>query len=183
MKLENTVQALQKFGKTVVKDGRKILKKNDMGNDTKLYKDFDYIVQANATSVDLIFEFGEATKYWDFVNEGVKGSGGFKGSGKMRGQGSPYKFKGKNIKEGVVKDWIISKGIKLRGKGGRFIEKSTSNINSAAYVIGRAIAQRGLKRTLFFTNPFEQELNNQEDNILNALGDDVMLYLGEVYAT
>ena len=65
----------------------------------------------------------------------------------MRGQGSPYKFKGKNIKEGVVKDWIISKGIKLRGKGGRFIEKSESNINSAAYVIGRAIAQRGLKRT------------------------------------
>ena len=164
-------------------NGRKVLKKNDMGNQTTLYKDFDYVVQANETSVDLIFEFGQATKYWDFVNEGVKGSGGFKGSGKMRGQGSPYKFRGENIKEGVVKDWIIKKGIRLRGKGGRFIEKSESNINSVAYVIGRAIAQRGLKRTLFFTNPFEQELNKQEDDILNALGDDLMLYIGDIYST
>ena len=132
-----------------------------------------YIYNNSDTRIELIFEFGGAEDYWDFVDEGVKGSGGFKGSGKMRGQGSPFKFRKKNIARGVVAKWIKNKPLKLRNAKGRFIEKTKANIKSAAFVIGRAIAQRGLTRTQFFTRPFTKELNKQTDAILDAFGNDV----------
>ena len=91
----------------------------------------------------------------------------------MRGQGSPFKFKGNNIKEGVIEKWIANKPLKLRNAKGKFIEKTQRNIKSAAFLIGRAIAQRGLERTQFFSKPFTQQLNKQTDAILNAFGNDL----------
>ena len=91
----------------------------------------------------------------------------------MRGQGSPFSFKKKNIARGVVRGWIANKPLKLRNAKGQFIEKSEKNIKSAAFLIGRAIAQRGLTRTQFFTKPFTTELNKQTDAIVEAFGDDL----------
>jgi hypothetical protein len=176
MEYKNTIQAMQKLGGNVVKEGRSILKKKKKQTKSNtLYKDFDYLVTANSNqdSVTLQFEFGRATDYWDFVDEGVRGSGGYKGSGKMRGQGSPFSFKGKNIKEGVVEGWIKNKPLKLRNQKGQFIEKNKKNIKSAAFLIGRAIAQRGLTRTQFFSKPFTQQLNKQTDAIVEAFGNDL----------
>tara|TARA_R100000781_G_scaffold1540_3_gene2586 strand:+ start:220 stop:774 length:555 start_codon:yes stop_codon:yes gene_type:complete len=174
MKLKNTIQAMQKFGSKVVKEGRGILKKKKKQTKSNtLYKDFDYLVTAQKDSVTLQFEFGGAEGYWDFVDEGVKGSGGFKGSGKMRGQGSPFSFKGNNIARGVVQGWIKNKPLKLRNAKGKFIEKTQQNIKSAAFLIGRAIAQRGLERTQFFSKPFTQQLNKQTDAIVEAFGNDL----------
>ena len=113
MEFKNTIQAMQKLGGKVVKEGRGILKKDKKANGT-LYNDFDYLVTAQKESVTLQFEFGGAEDYWDFVDEGVRGSGGYKGSGKMRGQGSPFSFKKKNIARGVVRGWIENKPLKLR---------------------------------------------------------------------
>ena len=91
----------------------------------------------------------------------------------MRGQGSPFAFRSKNIARGVVAKWIKNKPLRLRGKKGRFIEKTQSNIKSAAFVIGRAIAQRGLTRTQFFTRPFTQQLKRQTNKITEAFADDL----------
>ena len=174
MELKNTIQAMQNLGGKVIQEGKAILKKKKkLTKSNTLYNDFDYEVQGSDNSVTLTFDFGKASDYWMFVDEGVKGSGGFKGSGKMRGQGSPFRFRKKNIARGVVEKWIKNKPLKLRGKGGKFIEKTKANIKSAAFLIGRAIAQRGLTRTQFFTRPFTQELNNQTDLILDAFGDDL----------
>tara|TARA_R100000963_G_C4634407_1_gene98807 strand:+ start:393 stop:947 length:555 start_codon:yes stop_codon:yes gene_type:complete len=174
MDLNNTIQAMQLLGRNVVKEGKAILKKKKKttsGN--TLYNDFDYLVTAEKQSVTLQFEFGGAEDYWDFVDEGVRGSGGYKGSGKARGQGSPFSFKKKNIARGVVAKWIANKPLKLRGAGGKFIEKNKSNIKSAAFLIGRAIAQRGLTRTQFFSKPFTEQLNKQTDAIVEAFGNDL----------
>ena len=93
MQFKNTIQAMQKLGGDVVKEGRSILKKkNKQTKQNTLYNDYDYLVTASDSSVTLEFEFGGAEDYWAFVDEGVKGVGGYKGSGKMRGQGSPFKF-------------------------------------------------------------------------------------------
>ena len=174
MELKNTIQAMQNLGGKVVKEGKAILKKKKKTtSQNTLYNDFDYEVKGSDNSVTLTFDFGKASDYWDFVDEGVKGSGGFKGSGKMRGQGSPFRFRKKNIARGVVEKWIANKPLRLRGKGGKFIEKTKANIKSAAFLIGRAIAQRGLERTQFFSRPFTKELDNQTDMILNAFGDDL----------
>jgi hypothetical protein len=170
MDLNNTIQAMQLLGRNVVKEGKAILKKKKKttsGN--TLYNDFDYLVTAEKQSVTLQFEFGGAEDYWDFVDEGVRGSGGYKGSGKARGQGSPFRFRGKNIKKGVIDRWIVNKPLKeARDKQGRFIPRK-----SMAFLIGRAIAQRGLTRTQFFSKPFTEQLNKQTDAIVEAFGNDL----------
>ena len=87
MNLPKTKKMLKKFGKAVVRAGRIRLAAAGMGT-SKLIKNFSYQV-GNITAGDLpkavSFTFGGSAKYWQFVDEGVRGSGGFKGSGKARG--------------------------------------------------------------------------------------------------
>ena len=91
MQFINTIQAMQKLGSKVVKEGKGILKKKKKTtSQNTLYNDYDYLVTASKNSVTLEFEFGGAEDYWAFVDEGVRGAGGYKGKGKMRGQGSPF---------------------------------------------------------------------------------------------
>ena len=175
MNLDNTVQAMQKLGGKVVEDGRKILKrKKKTTKKNTLYRDFDYLIQRSQTGVELIFEFGRAEDYWDFVDEGVRGSGGFKGSGKMRGHGSPFRFgsgKGKGNWSDfkvAIKKWIVNKGIQPRDEKGKFIKRE-----SMVFLIQRAIYQRGLTSTQFFSKPLTQQLKKQSDAIVEAFGNDL----------
>jgi hypothetical protein len=182
MQFKNTIQAMQKMGNNVVREGRSILKrKKKQTKQNTLYKDFDYLVTSDKSSVILEFEFGRANDYWAFVDEGVRGAGGYKGSGKMRGGKSPFRFgsgKGKGnwgeFKSSII-DWIKNKPIKLRGAKGKFIEKNAQNIKSVAYLIQRAIYQRGLQRTQFFSKPFTDELKKETDKIVKAFADDLEL--------
>ena len=143
MQFINTIQAMQKLGGKVVKEGRGILKKKKKTtSQNTLYNDYDYLVTADKNSVTLEFEFGGAEDYWAFVDEGVRGAGGYKGKGKMRGQGSPFKFSNKMPPRGVIDRWIVSKPLKAARKDGKFIKRK-----SLAFLIQRAIYQRGLTRT------------------------------------
>jgi hypothetical protein len=173
MQFKNTIQAMQKLGGDVVSEGRSILKKKKkQTRQNTLYNDYDYLVTASKDSVTLEFEFGGAEDYWAFVDEGVRGAGGYKGSGKMRGQGSPFKFSTKMPPRQPLIDWIRNKPIKGRDKKGRFITNK-----SLGFLIQRAIYQRGLTRTQFFSKPFTDELKKQIDKITEAFGDDLELSL------
>ena len=182
MEFRNTIQAMQKLGGDVVKEGKGILRKGKKANGT-LYNDFDYLVTADKNSITLEFEFGGAEDYWAFVDEGVRGDGGFKGSGRMRGGDSPFKFGTGNYKgkwpefTSSIQKWIKKKGIKGRvdskwesagNKGGQFITNK-----SLGFLIQRAIYQRGLTRTQFFSKPFTQQLKKQTDAIVKAFGEDL----------
>ena len=172
MDFDNTIQAMQSMGFQVVKQGKRILrKKKKRTKSAGLEKGFNYNVNKSKTGVELEFVFGKAKNYWQFVDEGVRGSGGFKGSGKARGKGSPFRFKKNNIKKGVVAKWIKNKPLRLRGSDGRFLSKTKANIESASFVIGRAIAQRGLERTQFFSKPFKEEVD--ENIIATAFSKDL----------
>ena len=179
MEFKNTIQALQKFGTNVVKDGRGILKRKKKNASGTLSNDFDYLVTSGQNAVTLEFEFGRAEDYWQFVDEGVKGVGGFKGSGRARGQGSDFRF-GSGKFAGTWKKfrtsidrWVISKGLKAtRDKSGRFVSRK-----SLVFLIQRSIFQRGLERTQFFSKPFTQQLNKQTETITNAFADDLELAL------
>ena len=172
MDFTNTIQAMQSMGFDVVRKGKRILKKKKKRTKSAgLEKGFNYNVNKSKTGVELEFVFGKAKKYWQFVDEGVKGSGGFKGSGRARGKGSPFRFKKNNIKKGVVAKWIKNKPLRLRGSDGRFLAKTKANIESASFVIGRAIAQRGLERTQFFSKPFKEEVD--ENVIATAFSKDL----------
>ncbi len=170
MQFKNTIQAMQKLGGDVVSEGRSILKKKKkQTRQNTLYNDYDYLVTASKDSVTLEFEFGGAEDYWAFVDEGVRGAGGYKGSGKMRGQGSPFKYSTKMPPRRFIDQWIVRKPLRAaRDKQGRFIKRK-----SLAYLIQRAIYQRGLERTQFFSKPLTEELNKQSDAILDAFGNDL----------
>ena len=176
MEFKNTIQALQKLGNNVVKEGKGILKKKKKttsGN--TLFNDFDYLVTKQQDSVTLEFEFGGAEDYWQFVDEGVRGAGGFKGSGRARGQGSPFKFSSKMPPRQPLMQWIKNKPLKGRDKKGRFIKRE-----SFAFLIQRSIFQRGLERTQFFSKPFTEQINKQTDNITEAFADDLELALEQI---
>ena len=52
MQFKNTIQAMQKLGANVVKEGRSILKKKKkQTSGNTLYNDFDYLVTASDSSV------------------------------------------------------------------------------------------------------------------------------------
>tara|TARA_R100001082_G_C4262764_1_gene116276 strand:+ start:56 stop:592 length:537 start_codon:yes stop_codon:yes gene_type:complete len=169
MQFKNTIQAMQKLGGDVVKEGRGILKKKKKQTKSNtLYNDFDYLVTTQKESITLEFEFGGAEDYWAFVDEGVRGAGGYKGRGKMRGQGSPFKYSTKMPPRGAIDRWIVSKPLKAARKDGKFIPRK-----SLAFLIQRAIYQRGLTRTQFFSRPFTQQLKKQTDAIVKAFGEDL----------
>ena len=176
MEFKNTIQALQKLGNNVVKEGRGILKKKKKTTSSNtLYNDFDYLVTNQKDSVTLEFEFGGAEDYWKFVDEGVKGAGGFKGSGRARGQGSPFKFSSKMPPRKPLMQWIKNKPVKGRDAKGKFITN-----DSFAFLIQRSIFQRGLTRTQFFSKPFTEQLNKQTDNITRAFADDLEVALEQI---
>ena len=78
MEFKNTIQALQKLGGNVIKEGRGILKqKKKTTSQNTLYNQFDYLVTSGKDNVTLEFEFGRAEDYWQFVDEGVRGAGGY----------------------------------------------------------------------------------------------------------
>ena len=182
MEFKNTIQAKQKLGSNVVREGKGILKrKKKTTSKNTLYNAFDYLVTADKNSVTLEFVFGGAEDYWAFVDEGVRGAGGYKGSGKMRGQGSPFRF-GSGKSKGTWKEfrtkidrWIVGKPLKeARDKSGRFIKRK-----SLAFLIQRAIYQRGLERTQFFSKPFTQQLNKQAEKITESFADDLLSQIDE----
>ena len=175
MDFPKTKKMLKRFAKAIMRAGRIRLAAAGMGS-SRLIKNFSYQI-GTITEGDLpkavSFTFGGSAKYWQFVDEGVRGSGGFKGSGRARGGKSPFKFKKKNIARGVIEKWIGTKGVRLRGKDGRFKTKSASNVRGAAFVIGRAIAQRGLTRTQFFSAPYKKNMKYYIDKIVNAYAEDI----------
>ena len=171
MKLTKTKKMLKRFGKAVVRAGRIRLAAAGMGR-SRLIKNFSYqlgtVVEGDLPKA-ITFTFGGSAKYWRFVDEGVRGSGGYKGRGRARGGKSPFKFKKKNIAKGVIDRWIVKKGLKAaRDKEGRFIKRK-----GLAFVIGRAIAQRGLTRTQFFSAPYKKNMKYYMNKITNAYAEDV----------
>ena len=178
MDYKNTIQALQKLGTNVVKEGRSILKrKKKTTSPNTLFNEFDYLVTNTGETVTLEFVFGKAEDYWQFVDEGVKGVGGFKGSGRARGQGSPFKFSNKMPPRRAIDKWIVTKPLKAgRDERGRFVSRK-----SLAFLIQRSIFQRGLERTQFFSRPFTEQLNKQTDNITKAFADDIDIALEQAF--
>ena len=77
---------------------------------------------------------------------------------------------------GIIDRWIVKRGLKAARDNGKFIERK-----SLAFLIQRAIYQKGLQRTQFFTRPFTQQLKKQENKILQAFADDLEIELKKTF--
>jgi hypothetical protein len=187
MELKNTIQAMQKLGSNVVKEGRGILKRfkphSKIASGT-LYNDFDYLVKKTPKGLELEFEFGNADDYWQFVDEGVRGTPKQRPINKdgkpyprkkgRRAGNSPFSFNAKMPPRGVIDRWVVKRGLKAARKDGKFI-----NRKSLVFLMQRSIFYNGLQRTQFFTRPFTEQLNKQTDAILEAFGEDLEIEIAE----
>ena len=72
-----------------------------------------------------------------------------------------------------LKSWITRKGLKGRDeKTGRFITNQ-----SLSFIIAKSVFHTGIKRSLFFTKPFEAGIKKYENDIASGYGDDILRQL------
>lgn len=156
-----------KFGSSLIQKARANLNKKGKRARGTLFNEMSYDIEKTTTGVKFKMDFGQAEDYWEFVDQGVQGAGGFKGSGMARGQGSPFRFGRKQPPLRAILPWISIKGIKGRDKKGRFITKK-----SLAFLIARSIKQKGIERTRFITKPYEDMIGDLKSELASAISFD-----------
>jgi hypothetical protein len=102
--------------------------------------------------------------YGQFVDKGV--------SGKKKKYNTPFSYKSKMPPSSVFEKWIKNKGIKGRNKKGQFITSK-----SLSYLIARSIFNKGIKPSLFFTKPFNNEYKKLSNDLVEAFGLDIDKFL------
>ena len=164
---KNLEKAMTSFGSNVVKGGRAILnQKGKRTQENTLFNQFHYTMSSTDSTITMGFDFGDANDYWQFVDQGVKGTGSKGGRSKTTGQftrgaGSPFKFKYDNPGGALVnaiRGWIKNKPISL----------GDSNEIGTAFAIGYSIKRRGLERTMFYSKPVEKALKTLPDELTEA---------------
>ena len=168
--LVNTKKLMDTFAKKVIKQSIRNLEKQDKIDSGKLAKSLNYNLEVYPSgALELNFQMPDYGLYQD---KGVKGSQ----SGR-KAYKSPYKFKGKNIKQGVIENWIKRKGIQGRDKKGRFITRK-----SLAFVIGRSIALYGIPATRFFSKAFRQHYRRLPEQFAKVYASDVEKFIRQTTA-
>lgn len=121
----------------------------------------------------------EASKYYDFVNKGVKGTKNEKADNK-----TPYAFKGnkKAVPISSIEKWLgynklKSVSVKKYTKLGTEA-KAIEGKKSLAFLIARSIHRKGLKSTRYFDRAVAQIFNKEFiENIAIAVGGDVQIQI------
>ena len=123
-----------------------------------------------------------ASKYWDFVNQGVKGTKNIKADGK-----TPYAFKSnkKSLPISVVEGWLKynklkTVAVKKYSKLGVEL-KATDSKKSLAAAVARSIHTKGLRSTRYFDKARDTVFGADFQKIMNAaLGFDVEIKIKQI---
>jgi len=123
-----------------------------------------------------------ASKYWDFVNQGVKGTKNIKADSK-----TPYAFKSnkKSLPISVVEGWLKynklkTVAVKKYSKLGVELKGSDSK-KSLAAAIARSIHTKGLRSTRYFDKARDTVFGADFQKIMNAaLGFDVEIKIKQI---
>ena len=160
-------KALDKFGKSAVKQSRTQLTKKKKNASKDLYNSIDYNLKVSKNSFEMSFSMED---YGAYINDGVKGteenhtkSGGLKLGGS---KGFAYKkgIKNKPSYKHFTK-WITRKGITARNKKGQFSTKI-----GLAVAISYSVWRKGQKTTDFFTRPFDVAFKQLPEDLVEAFG-------------
>ena len=159
-------QALDKFGKSVIKQSRTQLSKKDKNASKKLYNSLDYNLKVSKNSFELSFEMED---YGKFIDKGVKGVGGTKADGtkwkQKRVTNNDYKYKTKRPPAKAFSEWTVRRGIAPRNKAGQFTSRK-----GLMFAIANSVYHTGLETTNFFTRPFEVAFKQLPDELVEAYG-------------
>jgi len=161
MRKEKLQRAVQTFRDTVVENAKSNLKKLKKDASGKLSNSIEGQIVQNAEEIDVIFKM---MYYGMFQDQGV--------DGKKVKHGSPFSFKSKMPPPSALDKWIVTRGIAPRDKNGRFMTRQQTQ-----FIIARGIFNKGIKRSLFFTQPFNDAVKEAGKTFQNALGKDMSLYM------
>jgi hypothetical protein len=177
--LEDT---LALYGKAFNDKITEILDKENITSSGKLAEPALPIITKFGTGyiLSLGYEPGsEASKYYDFVNKGVKGTKNEKADGK-----TPYTFKGnkKAVPVSSIEKWLgynklKSVSVKKYTKLGTEA-KAIDGKKSLAFLIARSIHRKGLRSTHYFDRAVAQIFNKEFiENIAIAVGGDIQIQI------
>tara|TARA_R100000781_G_scaffold84553_1_gene52020 strand:+ start:1121 stop:1696 length:576 start_codon:yes stop_codon:yes gene_type:complete len=170
-KYKNMEESFVSFGSELIKRARANLNKDGKRAGGTLFNQMSYDFNTTDSGIKFNIDFGNASDYWIFVDQGVQGAGGATkgvtkkgeqgkrgGTGLKRGMGSPFSFKpsGKQPPISAILEWVKTKG--LKGKSQR----------SIAYAISLSVKRRGLERTLFITKPYQDLVGELPTQVRNA---------------
>jgi hypothetical protein len=177
--LEDTLALYGKaFNDTLVK----ILDKENITSSGRLAEPAFPVITKFGTGyiLSLGYEPGsEASKYYDFVNKGVKGTRNVKAD-----TNSPYSFKTnkKAVPVSSIEKWLSYNKLKSVSVG-RYTRlgvetKAIQDKKSLAFLIARSIHRKGLKSTKYFDRAVAQVFNKEFiKNISIAIGGDVQIQI------
>ena len=168
---------LRKFGRKVVNESKKNLKKNKV-TDSNLAKSMKYSVKTKGSKTSLVFKMNE---YWEYVDAGVRGVGGTKADYKIDGEtvkgekwklkkvtNNKYRYRKKMPPASAFSSWVVRKRLAPRNAKGQFTTRK-----SMMFAIAKSVYHTGLKTTNFFTDAFY----NKIDTIADDLGDAMVIEL------
>tara|TARA_R110000822_G_scaffold290316_1_gene412364 strand:- start:2867 stop:3484 length:618 start_codon:yes stop_codon:yes gene_type:complete len=171
--LNNLRKALNRIGKKVVSNARKVLKQQKKVVTGNLSKSLYYTIEGTDEGIELLFE-GHAP-YWDFVEQGVKGL-----ISNAKAPDSPYKFGSGNFEgtgtlRGGIDRWVIQKPIKgIRDSKGKFIPRK-----QMVSAISTKIYNYGIEPSNFYTIALDQGEKKNLLLISKAIGVDVTDFVEE----
>ena len=155
---------LKTWGKYVVQQGRSILAKQGSSKDG-LYRKMKYVIQSKMNrNLKGRFTGGSTLPqlsfvhpaYGEYVDQGVRGTNPNKEDYVSNGK---YSFrKGK-------------KAIKVKGNSSLAAWAQKRGLNK--WAVAKAVHQRGIKRSLFFTKPFERRYSKYIALYHKAVADDI----------
>lgn len=123
-----------------------------------------------------------ASKYYDYVNKGVKGTANIKADSK-----TPYKFKTgkKSVNVSAIEGWLKYNKLKsVSVKPYRKLGVETKAIESKkslAFVIARSIHRKGMKSTHYFDNATKETFGKEFASIMaTALGGDIQIKIKQI---
>jgi hypothetical protein len=165
MRLENLKKSLEVFRDAVVQQSKLNLKGQNKVSSGNLYNSIKgSAVKVSTNSIEFSIEMED---YGTFIDKGV--------NGKKTAYTTPYSFKDKMPPPSKLDKWIVKKGIAPRGENGKFLDRK-----SLQFAIAKSIFNNGLKPSLFFTKPFEEQykkLEGQLDNILFKDAEDMIQFI------
>jgi len=172
------ITVFNRWGVKLVRDTKKAIDDaiaNDGGGqNSNLSGSVDYKVLSKGNEIWFQLTMND---YWKFVDKGVDGT--------KQSWGSKYKFKGKNINQQAVLKFIKKRHLRIeisqsrktsiKGVKNKGIKKAYKQMSldakrrSLAFVIGKSIAEKGLKPTHFMDEVITEERKNELKTMLKPL--------------
>ena len=147
-----TREALERFKGVVINQSRAMLTKKNKNTSKKLFNSIKGDVKAYEKSFVLEFYMEE---YGIYQDKGVSGT-------KVK-YNTPYSYTDKMPPRKKIEDWVSSRRFQFRDAKGRFM-----SYKSMSFLIARSIFRKGIKPSLFFTQPFENAFKTLPKELTKA---------------